>query len=257
MTYLDAIILGILQGLTEFLPVSSSGHLVLAKSLLHVTQPGLSFEIMVHLGTLLSVLVYFRTSVWRLLRSLFIKERTADRRLLYLLALATVPAGLAGVLFKDFFERSFSNPLLTSIMLIATGAILLATRFVPRRKLPVRIPSALAAGIGQAMAIMPGISRSGTTIAAALFAGVRPDTAAEFAFLLAIPAIGGATVLEISALARMESAALAPILVGTACAFVTGLVAVYVVMSTVRKGTFSYFAYYCFAAGALGLYLFV
>jgi undecaprenyl-diphosphatase len=257
MTYLDAIILGILQGLTEFLPVSSSGHLVLAKALLNVTQPGLSFEIMVHLGTLLSVLVYFRKSVWRLIQSLFIRERTADRRLLYLLALGTVPAGLAGVLFKDLFERSFSNPLLTSIMLLLTGAILLATRFAPRRSLPVRIPSALAAGIGQAMAIMPGISRSGTTIAAALFAGVRPDTAAEFAFLLAIPAIGGATVLEISVLAQMESAALAPILVGTACAFATGLVAVYVVMSAIRKGTFSYFAYYCFAAGALGLYLFV
>jgi len=257
MSYWDAILLGILQGLTEFLPVSSSGHLVLAQELLGVNQPGVAFELLAHLGTLGAVLVYFRAAIWRLGKAVFGVGSRTDRFMVLWLVIGTVPAGLVGFLLEDFFEGAFSSPLATSAMLLVTALILLATRFVRYGQRPVAWHSALAMGVGQALAIMPGISRSGTTIAAGLFAGVRPAQAAEFSFLLAIPAIGGAILLKADELIHVGSAAAGPYLVGAVLSFLFGLVAVYLVLSTIRRGKFDYFAYYCFAAGALGLYLFL
>ncbi|MEE8575779.1 MAG: undecaprenyl-diphosphate phosphatase [candidate division Zixibacteria bacterium] len=256
MTYFDAIILGILQGLTEFLPVSSSGHLVLTQALLEVKQPGVSFEVIVHLGTLVSVLVYFRAKLWLLIQSVYKREMSEERRIIGFLILGTIPAGLAGLLFKDFFESAFSSPFLTSTMLIVTGVILLATRL---RKMPngdLKRTSTILIGLGQAMAIMPGISRSGSTIAVGLLAGVKPALVAEFSFLLAIPAIGGAALLNFDELISTDVEFLGPYLVGAVCAFLTGLVAVYLVLAAIKRGRFEWFAYYCFAAGAIGLYLF-
>lgn len=257
MNYLDAIVLGILQGLTEFLPVSSSGHLVIAEALLGVKMSGVSFEVMLHLGTLLSVLVYFRARIGRLIQSLWTKSMATERRLMLLLIVGTIPAGLVGVILKDFFESAFSNPALTSSMLFITGAILLSTKFIQPGRKPLNLMTAIIIGIGQSLAILPGISRSGSTIAVGMLAGVEPSEAAEFSFLLAIPAIGGAALLQAGELAAMQTALLAPILAGTVCAFVTGLGAVYAVLATIRKGKFAWFAYYCFAAGAIGLYLFL
>lgn len=257
MTYFDAAILGILQGLTEFLPVSSSGHLVLARALLKVEPGGITFEVMVHFGTLMAVVVYFRAQILLLIQSLFDKEMKQERAVLAYLVIGTIPAGVVGLTLKEFFETAFSSQGVTSAMLLVTGLILLATRFVRKGNSRVGLLSAIVMGIGQAMAIMPGISRSGSTIAAGMFAGVGPSKAAEFSFLLAIPAILGATVLEFDSLIRLDSHLLGRYLLGAGLAFLVGLFAVYAVMATVRRGKLEYFAYYCFAAGAVGLYLFV
>lgn len=257
MNYFDTIILGILQGLTEFLPVSSSGHLVIAEAILGVKMPGVSVEVMLHLGTLLSVLVFFRARIFRLVQSLWTGSMVAERKIILFLIIGTIPAGIVGVLLKDFFESAFSNPALTSSMLFVTGAVLLLTQFIHPGRKPLTALTALIIGVGQSLAILPGISRSGSTIAVGMLAGVEPAEAAEFSFLLAIPAIGGAVVLQARELAAMDSAMLAPILVGTLFSFLTGLVAVYAVLATIRKGRFAWFAYYCFVAGAVGLYLFL
>ncbi|MBK7143449.1 MAG: undecaprenyl-diphosphate phosphatase [bacterium] len=256
MSFIDALILGIVQGLTEFLPVSSSGHLVIAEAVLKVKQPGITLELLVHLGTLLSVIIYFRTQIFTLIKALFVREMTKERRIILLLIIGTIPAGLAGVLLKDFFESTFSNPLETSIELIITGGILFLPRLVKPGTAGMTIPTVIWMGIGQAISILPGISRSGSTIVAGLLAGVKPAEAAEFSFLLSIPAIAGAIVLGIPDMANIASDLVMPYLAATIASFVCGLVAVYWVLSAVKKGKFEYFAYYCFAIGLFGLYLF-
>lgn len=257
MTYFEAAILGIIQGLTEFLPVSSSGHLVLAEHLLEVKQPGISFEIIVHIGTLLSVVIYFHKRLWELVRSLWTRTMTAERKLVGLLVLGTIPAVLAGLLLKDFFEKTFGNPVETSIELIITGFIL----FIPGRLSPgtrsVDWFRSLLMGIGQAIAILPGISRSGTTIVAGLAAGVKPEVAAEFSFLLSIPAIAGAAVLNLAEAPPVPSELLGPFTCAVLLSFIFGLAAVYTVMATVRRGKLAWFGFYCIAAGLFGLYHFL
>ncbi len=257
MSYLDAILLGIIQGLTEFLPISSSGHLVLVQELLGVKQSGVSFELLVHLGTLLAVLLYFHTGIVSLMRAVYTPSMKTERKMIGLLLVGTIPAGLAGVLFKDFFEEAFSSPVITSCMLLVTGLILLATRFVKKREGHVSWLTAVVIGVAQSMAIMPGISRSGSTIAAGMMAGVQPSRAAEFSFLLAVPAIAGAVVFKARDLLAVSTADTGPFIAGSLFAFAFGLIAVYAVLKVIRRGKFEYFAYYCFAAGALGLYLFI
>ncbi len=258
MSFLDAIILGIFQGLTEFLPVSSSGHLVLVKQILGVTDSGgVSFEVLVHLGTLLSVLVYFRKGIYDLVISLFHKEMREERRTLGLLVICTIPAGVVGVLFERQFVLAFANPILTSAMLIATGGLLMASMLFKKSRNQVRLPSAIVMALGQALAILPGVSRSGTTIVFGMMAGVHPSRAAEFSFLMIIPIIIGATILKIKDLMLISSDLAGPYAVGTLCSFITGLVAVYTVLAVVRRGRFEYFGYYCFAVGLVGLYLFL
>ena len=250
-------ILGIIQGLTEFLPVSSSGHLVLAQKLLGVKQSGVTFEVLVHLGSLVAVLIYFRVKIWMLIKSLFVPRQIAHRKVVLFLIIGTIPAVMVGFSLKDFFERSFSSPVLASSMLLVTGAILLSTRFVSKSNRKVNLAAAIIMGIGQAISILPGISRSGTTIASGMLWGVDPSEAAEFSFLLSIHAIAGAVVLNAKDLLALESHLAGQYLVGTCSAFLFALLAVYTVLAVVRKGKFEYFAYYCFAAGLLGLYLFL
>ncbi|UCG62281.1 MAG: undecaprenyl-diphosphate phosphatase [Candidatus Zixiibacteriota bacterium] len=257
MSYYDAIILGILQGLTEFLPISSSGHLVLAQAILKVKQSGVSFEVLVHLGSLLAVLVYFRARVFALLRSLFVKDMNQERRTVLHLIIATVPAVVAALLFRDLFERAFSEPAFAAIMLLVTGAILISTRFYSSGVRQIRWLSAIVIGISQALAIIPGISRSGITISAGMATGVNPSRAAEFSFLLSIPAIAGAVIFKADELISISHDLIAQYLIGLAITFVASLFAVYAVLATIRRGKFLYFGFYCFAAGAVGLYLFL
>jgi len=257
MTYFDAVLLGILQGLTEFLPVSSSGHLVLVQAILGVKQPGVSFEILAHLGTLLAVFIYFRSQIALLIRSIFDGNMKKERAIIGYLIIGTIPAGLAGLLFKDFFERTFSDPMMTSLMLFVTGLILLSTRFYRRGSKGIGILSAIFMGIGQAAAILPGISRSGTTIAAGMTCGVEPSRAAEFSFLLVIPAILGGMVLKRNELLNIDASLIGQYLVGMVFSFLLALVAVHMVLAVVKRGKLDYFAYYCFAAAGVGLYLFL
>ena len=217
----------------------------------------MSFEVLLHLGSLVAVLVYFRSRIITLVRCLFDKSMTRERKIVLFLIIGTLPAVFAGVLLKDFFERAFSNPLMTSFMLIATGGILLSTRFVRRGSNKIAMPTALIMGVGQAMAILPGISRSGTTIAAGMMSGVEPSEAAEFSFLLSVPAILGAVVFKSKDLLAIDSSLAIPYILGIVVTFVSSILAVYAVLAAIKRGKFVYFAYYCFAAGALGLYLFL
>ena len=256
MSYLEALILGLLQGLTEFLPISSSGHLVLAQELLGVNPEGVTFEILVHLGSLLAIFIYFRSKLWSLALSLYKKDKAGHRKEILFLAMATVPAALIGLSFESFIDSVFSSAVFTSSMLIVTGFILLSTRLARTGNQEVDAKRAILIGVAQALAIMPGISRSGLTIAAGMLLKIEPSRAAEFSFLLAIPAIIGATIFKLDDILASDSDMMLAYLAGAVMAFVSSLVAIRLLMSIIRKGRFEFFAYYCFAAGTMGLYLF-
>jgi len=256
MTYLDAIILGIVQGLTEFLPVSSSAHLVFAQFLLGVKEPGITLEIVVHIGTLIAVILYYRQKLWALMLALFDRAKTEERRIILYLVIGTIPAGLAGIFLNDFFESSFSDPRTTAASLIISGFLLLFVRLAKPTSEKVSLFHAITMGIGQAISILPGISRSGATISMGMYTGLDAVKAAEFSFLLSIPAITGAIIFKTDALVAVDSLHIGPYLVGALFAFVFGLLSVAGLLKIVQKGKFEYFAYYCFAVGAFGLYYF-
>ena len=265
-----AIIVGIVQGLGEFLPISSSGHIVLTQYLLGIREVGgahesdLSFEIILHLGTLVSVLIFFRKSLWALTQSLYTKEMVEERMKILWLAVATVPAVIAALLFKDGFDAVPGKPVLVSGLLIVTGLILFIPRLVKGREGKVGFSNAVVMGIGQAFAILPGVSRSGSTIAAGLVSGVKAEKAAEFSFLMSIPAIAGGFVLTMkdqiektgSLSGALHSCFNAPYLAGAIAAGIVGLFAIYLVMGAVKRGKLEYFAYYCFVAGIAGMIYF-
>ena len=265
-----AVIVGIVQGLAEFLPISSSGHIVLTQYLLGIREVGashqedLSFEIILHLGTLVSVLIFFRKSLWALTESLWKKEMTEERKMILWLAIATLPAVIAALLFKDFFDSAPGKPVLVSGLLILTGCILFIPRLVKGGAAKMGLKSAIVMGIGQAFAILPGVSRSGSTIAAGMVSGVKAERAAEFSFLMSIPAIMGGFVLTMkkqieeteSISAAFQKCFNTPYLVGAAAAAVVGLFAIYLVMGAVKRGKLEYFSYYCFAAGIAGMIYF-
>ena len=266
MTILQAAILGLLQGLTEFLPVSSSGHLVLAKQLLHVTNPDLlSFDVYVHFGTLLSVCIIFRQDIGKIILSFWEVIRTRSWgaafrtdeyfRLGAAILLASVPAGIIGIVYRNQVAEAFRDPKLVSVNLVITGLILFLTRF-PKAIEGKRMgfAAALVIGIAQAVAILPGISRSGTTISTALFLRLSPSQAARFSFLLSIPVIAGAAILETGPVIRQGmEIGFAPFLVGLVAAALMGYVSIKLLLRIIERGRFSWFAFYCFAAGIAGI----
>lgn len=266
MTLLQAIVLGLVQGLTEFLPVSSSGHLVLVQEWMGVEDRGVTFEILVHFGTLLSVVIYFWKRLWRMLLSIlppFREEFSGERRTIFYLFLASIPAGVAVVTpLKDVFEGAYDRPTVVALLLLVTGSLLFLPRLLARcsggrgneegghgEGKEMTAGPALAMGVGQAFAILPGISRSGSSIVSGLLAGVKPSAAAEFSFLMAIPAIAAAAVLELRDLGELETELLHRYLVGGAVAFLSGLAAIYTVLASIRRGRFEFFGIYCLIAG--------
>ena len=259
MSYLEAFVLGLVQGLTEFLPVSSSGHLVLTQALLGVTVQGVLFEIMVHVGTLFSVVVYFRRRLWALTQSLWSPAMKDDRQMIVLLALATVPAVIAAVTLGDQLKAVYDMPHITALLLVVTAFLLLLPKLLKLRgNRDVGFVSAIVMGIGQALAILPGISRAGSTITAGLLAKVNPAKAAEFSFLMSIPAIAGGAVFEFRTLLEAGSDAerLGPLLVAAVIAFLSGLAAIYTVLAAIRKGRFAWFSLYLVVAGISGYFYF-
>ncbi|MEA1981274.1 MAG: undecaprenyl-diphosphate phosphatase, partial [candidate division Zixibacteria bacterium] len=219
--------------------------------------PGVSFEILVHLGSLLAVLIYFRIRIFQLIKSLYDEDYKKYRPVVWFIIIGTIPAVIIGLSLKDFFEEAFFSPKIASAMLIMTGLILLSTRFIKKSNKKINLSGAIIMGIGQALAIMPGISRSGTTISAGLIWGLEPSEAAEFSFLLAIPAIAGAVVLNFKDILMIDNTLIGQYLVGALFSFLFSIIAVYSVLRVIRRGKFEYFAYYCFAAGGFGLYLFI
>lgn len=257
----EAIFLGIIQGLTEFLPISSSGHLVFFQTLFGIGGNPLFFDVMLHLGTLLAVIIFFRKDILKIFRGIvgIWKGRSNPQEgkiLLLWIILATLPTGLIGLLFKDWFESLFSEPRITAGMLLITGSGLWLTRWVKRegRPLPaMRWIDALLIGIAQGVAIIPGISRSGATISVGLFCGLDREPSGRFSFLLSIPAILGATLLELRKISSPSE--LRMVLTGTATAFVIGFLSLTFLMKMIKLGKLSYFSYYCFAVGLLVIFL--
>lgn len=261
MTFLEAIILGLVQGLTEFLPVSSSGHLVLTQELMGVEDKGVTFEILVHFGTLLSVIIYFWKRLWGLFLSIFPpfkEEREEDRKMIGYLAIASVPAAIVGFSpLKDHFEGAYEKPALVGLLLVLTGAILFLPRLLKTRGTKeVGIKSAITMGLGQALAILPGVSRSGSTIVSGMVSGTKSSAAAEFSFLMAIPAIAAASLLEVKDLVTIETELLGAYIAGGVVAFLSGLAAIYAVLAAIRRGKFEYFGVYCVIAGLLAFFYF-
>jgi undecaprenyl-diphosphatase len=246
----EAVLLGIVQGVTEFLPVSSDGHLVIAQTLLGVPENGLVFVIAVHVGSLLALLAFYRARVLELLRGVLGRE-AGSFHYLAKLAVATLPAVVVGLFFKDTVEAAFGAPWTAGVGLVITGAFLATTRMT-QRTAQGREPSywqALFIGCAQALAIAPGVSRSGSTIAIALAFGVAPLAAAEFSFLLGIIAIIGAAVLELPEALATPADALRPLWVGALAAAITGLVALGLLVRLLRAQRFHWFAGYTWAAG--------
>ncbi|MDH3454399.1 MAG: undecaprenyl-diphosphatase UppP [Desulfuromonadales bacterium] len=259
MTFLDAILLGILQGATEFLPVSSSGHLALAQHLLgDFEQSGVLFDVLLHVGSMVAVAIYFWRDLTGLISSLWRRDETAaqQRFMVWLLIAGSIPTAVIGLLFKDFFIGLFERPVIVCIMLLVTGGLLwLAERLRNREssRKEMSFIDAIVVGTVQGCAIIPGISRSGSTIAALLLRGVDGETAARFSFLLALPAVFGAALLSLKDLDSVTTGTIFPYIAGTAAALVTGLLCIHLLMGVIRRRRLHWFAFYCWFVGGLGL----
>lgn len=265
MNFLESVILGIVQGLTEFLPISSSGHLVIFQKLFGIATDNIVFEVFVHFGTLLSIVAIYYPDLWRMIKSFFsgichkgIGEKFKNDpffQLAVFVIIGTIPAVLAGLFLKDFIVSIFHNILLVGISLIVTSLILLLTRFVKIEERSLHFGKAVIIGIAQMFAILPGISRSGFTISSGLFMGISRSEAARFSFLLAVPAILGAMVLELGSLfsQNISGTQWEMLLIGLISSFVFGYAAIRFLLRVLQSGKFSWFAPYCFLAGLIVL----
>lgn len=263
MDVLQSFLLGIIQGLTEFLPISSSGHLVLGKQILGVeVESGITFEVVVHFGTLCSILIYYRkmlvdliVSGLQFLKAPVEKKNDPNVKMIGFILISMIPAMAIGFTLEEQIESIFSSPLLVSVMLIVTGLILFSTRFVGETIKDVSVVRSFLIGIAQSFAMIPGISRSGSTISAALWLGVKREEAANFSFLMLIPVIAGAMLLKVSELleAGLSEAAFINLVVGFFAAFISGYFALKYLILILKKKGFHYFSYYCWLVGAVGL----
>jgi len=255
MSAWEAMLLGLLQGATEFLPVSSSGHLVVGQTLLGLRLPGVSFEVAVHFATLLSIVLVYRRKLWELARGAVAGDGDAWRYI-GLLAVATLPAVVVGLFFRGPFIALYDQPRVVALAFMVTGGLLWSTRTALRKggDGTLGLGGALLVGVAQALAITPGISRSGATVVTALWLGVRPTKAAEFAFLMAIPAIAGASVLELPELLNGETGiSAAALLSGGVVAAVSGVAAIQIFLAFLRREAFHQFALYLWLLGPLFL----
>lgn len=261
---LGAVLLGALQGLTEFLPVSSSGHLVLFQQFVDIRGDQVLFDVALHLGTLVPVLWFYRHSLWGVVRDPFFGEGAFRERegvrLLVLLVVASLPTAVIGLLFEDVFEALFSRPSALVVTFAITGTLLFLTRRTGEGEVGVREMTwwqAVAIGLAQGLAITPGISRSGATIVTGLFLGLKREYAARFSFLASVPAILGAVVLKLRDIegTHMEVSQLVG---GTLAALVMGYLALVLLVRVVKQGKLAHFAWYCWfaaiVAGAIAVW---
>lgn len=278
---IESIILGLLQGLAEFLPISSSGHLVLGKELLGMEEAGMFFDIMLHAGTLLSIFVVFRKKIVDMIVGCIHRDKTQLKEVGYIV-LASIPTAIIGIGFKKPLESLFENPRAVCCALLVTATLLFVSQWGRTGSkhpecegVQMNWWRALVTGVVQGVACIPGISRSGSTISGMIFLGVNRKYAGEFSFLMSIPAVGGAALLDVikwvkcqnpekvaqyvlenpeKAQACADAGSFTPeLLVGMLVAFVFGVIALKWLMAFVQKGKFHYFSYYLWVAGILGL----
>lgn len=256
MSLLHAVVLGAVQGATEFIPISSSGHLVLVPEALGWDEPGLAFDVLLHVASLVALIAYFWADLVALVRG-FVTGDRGSRRLVALLAIGTIPAAAAGYLLEDYFEESFSDAKAAALQLLMTAGILVVAELVAsyhqrkqrlRTMDDLRTGDAVAVGVAQAISILPGISRSGSTIAAGLVLRMERDVSARFAFLLAIPALFGAALVKVPELGGAELTG-APAIAGFIASLVTSYAAIAGLLRYLRTRTLYPFAAYCVVAG--------
>ena len=257
MDTIHAIVLGLVQGLTEFLPVSSSGHLQLAGSLLGTNleqSSNLTFSLTLHAATVLSTIVVLWREVWRLMRGLFSSSYNAEQAYILKIIISMIPVGLVGFLLMDHIEAAFSSTLVVGIMLLVTAALLTcAYKAKPRQRADISYRDAFIIGLAQAAATMPGLSRSGTTIATGLLLGNRKESVAQFSFLMVLPPIIGNSLLDLLKGNFGGGVELVPLLAGFVTAFVTGCLACKFMIEIVKRGKLIWFAIYCAAVGAVAI----
>ncbi len=261
MELVKAIILGCVQGATEFLPISSSGHLVIASEFLDFQAQGVVFDVMLHLGTLFSVCLFFKQDIYLMIRALFaFLRRDMDQGLrqyfywdLYVIV-ATIPAVIVGLFFKDYIEQAFHSVLLVYCMLIVTGLLMIFTGRINDVGGTLGFRNAFVIGCAQAFAILPGISRSGSTIFAGMLLGIEREKVARFSFIMSIPAILGATVLQIGSVLAEPSMmdSVSCIVAGTIAAAVTGYFAILLLLDVLKRNRLPLFGYYCLLVSTLG-----
>jgi undecaprenyl-diphosphatase len=257
MTWVEALILGLIQGLTEFLPVSSSGHLELGKHIFQANldaSDSLTFDVIVHGGTALSTIVVFRKDIYQIIKGLFVKRWNTEKRFVLMIFISMIPAALVGLVFEEEIEQLFSGQvLLVGVMLILTSLLLFLADRAQKTHKAVKPKEAFVIGIAQAVAILPGISRSGATIATSVMLGISRKRAARFSFLMVLPLIIGKMILDVKGIYETGGAdidiSILALVVGFLAAFVSGLFAVNWMIKLVRKAKLRYFAYYCFIVG--------
>ncbi|MBR6423071.1 MAG: undecaprenyl-diphosphate phosphatase [Bacteroidales bacterium] len=258
MSALEAIILGLIQGLTEFLPVSSSGHLAIGKALFGIETTDLSFEVAVHAATVLATIVVFRKDIWKLLCGLFKWKMNSETRYILLILLSMVPVFIVGMFFKDYVEDLFGSGLVVvGGALILTSSLLFLSEFLTNRRAAagdqggkVTWRSALWMGVAQAVAVIPGLSRSGSTIATGLLCGVSKEEVTRFSFLMVlIPILGEAFLDVVGGEFAQSAVGIVPLLLGFVAAFLSGLFACKVMITIVRKAQLHWFALYCAVVG--------
>lgn len=257
---LDAIILGAIQGATEFLPVSSKTHLIIGQKLLGIDEQSIFLEVALHIGTFLAVLIYYRKDLVQLLSGFFQyiagKDREYNRenfRMCLYIIIASIPAAVVGLLFKDWIEGWFDSTYLGGYLLLVTATVLLLTHYVKTSRRPLTMSNTFIVGVAQTMALLPGISRSGSTISTALYQGIDPKQAARFSFLLSLPAVAGAILLKALDLMKTPNAItdLPAFGVGIAVSFIVGLASIYWLLNLLVGGKFHLFGIYCAIAGIL------
>jgi undecaprenyl-diphosphatase len=252
---LNYVLLGLVQGITEFLPISSDGHLVIVGKWLATHGNELTVVVLLHLGSLAALLWSFRRELWGAFRPATPDDPLSGPRLILLLVIGTLPAVILGPPLEHMFSEAFQSVTLAAVGLIVTGLILLSTRWMPLGNQAPSPKSALAMGVAQVVAMLPGISRSATTLAVAFAMGVERVLAARFTFLMAIPAIAGAAVFELRHVSQLSELNLLGVAAGIFTAFVSGLFAIKVLLKLVRRGRFEWFGVYCMAVGLLVLLL--
>lgn len=266
MDVIQAIIIGIVQGITEFLPISSSAHLVFIRNILGV-QESLAFDTMLHLASLVAVVSYFRKDLLHMLKSFlsslndlpkgeFKKGIQEDpfKRLAWLILFGTIPAGLMGLLFKDFFESLFTNLLAVGFFLIVTGLLLWASERISTGNKSVKdmgLKTSMLIGIAQGCAIAPGISRSGATISAGLFLGLERELAARYSFLLSIPIIIAAGLIQVREIGSVFDFNAAAFIAGFIASAVAAYLAIKLLLKIIKERSLMMFAYYCWIVGLL------
>ena len=253
MNYFDAILLGFVQGVTEFLPISSSGHLILISNLLGINFKGVVFEIILHCGTLLSLMFFFNKKIYQLSLDTFIKK---DIKYLTFLITGIIPVAIIGLIFKSDIEKIFDNSNLVGFFLMLTGLILLLSKWFKRKKtINLNYSTSIIIGFFQILALMPGISRSGMTISSAIIFGIKPKEAANFSFLMSIPIILGSMFISINDIQGLDLNYFEKnfLIISFISSFVFGLLSLKILYNLLNTKFFYYFGYYCILIGFISI----